>query len=392
MRNKKILMLLEKHFPEDERVEKEAISLINSGYEVHIASMCTSRPVEFERYKGIFVHRKYIGPWLKKTSVGALKAPFYFNFWRGFVREIMKDHAFGAIHVHDLPLAQVGWEAKEAFKIKYILDLHEHWPALLDISPHTHTLLGRLLSNTRQWEDYEISMSKRADGVIVVVEEAAGRLAGLGLPAEKITVVSNTISIDGPDWGEPSVHEDNAAILGYAGGIQHLRGLQYVIEAMPILLRENQDVHLWIIGDGRYLSDLKESCQGELAEHVRFFGHLSYHEMMNKINRFDIGLIPHIKSPLTDATIPNKLFQYMYLEKPVLTSDCAPLKRIVEEARRGCAYPDDSPEALAEEALVLLSDKAGAAEFGKNGKEAVETKYNWDRDSARLVEMYDQLL
>jgi len=392
MRNKKILMLLEKHFPEDERVEKEAISLINSGYEVHIASMCTSKPVEFEKYKGIHVHRKYIGPWLKKTSVGALKAPFYFNFWRGFVREIMKDHAFGAIHVHDLPLAQVGWEAKEAYNIHYILDLHEHWPALLDISPHTQTFLGKLLSNAHQWEDYEISMSKLADGVIVVVEEAAERLAGLGLPAEKITVVSNTISIDGADWGEPSVHEDKAAILGYAGGIQHLRGLQYVIEAMPMLLRENPDIHLWVIGDGRYLSDLKESCQGELAGHVRFFGHLSYHEMMNKINRFDIGLIPHIKSPLTDATIPNKLFQYMYLEKPVLTSDCAPLKRIVEEARSGFAYPYDSPEALAEKALLLLSDKARAAEFGKNGKEAVETKYNWDRDSARLVEMYGQLL
>ncbi|MCB0550956.1 MAG: glycosyltransferase family 4 protein [Lewinellaceae bacterium] len=389
---KKILMLLEKHFPEDERVEKEAISLIEKGYEVHIASMCVKPPVEFEIYKGIHVHRKYIGPWLKKTSVGALKAPFYFNYWRQFVREILESDSFHAIHVHDLPLGQVGYEAKQKYNIKYVLDLHEHWPALLEASPHTHTFLGRLLSSNKQWEDYEVKMSQRADRIIVVVEEAIDRLAGLGISAEKITCVSNTISIEGSDWGELADHSGKEKIMGYAGGIQHLRGLQYVIQAMPILLRENPDIKLWIVGDGRHLSVLKESCQGALEHSVRFFGHLSFHEMMNKINYFDIGLIPHLKSPLTDNTIPNKLFQYMYLQKPVLTSDCDPLKRIVEETQSGLAYPYDSPEALAEKALILLSDDEKALTFGKNGKQAVETKYNWEHDSARLVELYDQLL
>ena len=43
-------------------------------------------------------------------------------------------------------------------------------------------------------------------------------------------------------------------------------------------------------------------------------------------------------------------------------------------------------------ALILLSDDEKALTFGKNGKQAVETKYNWEHDSARLVELYDQLL
>ncbi|MCO6478732.1 MAG: glycosyltransferase family 4 protein [Phaeodactylibacter sp.] len=389
---KKILMLLEKHFPEDERVEKEAISLIESGYEVHIASMCVQPPVEFEEYKGIHVHRKYIGPWLKKTSVGALKAPFYFNYWRKFVREILEGNDFDAIHVHDLPLAQVGYEAKKKYGVKYVLDLHEHWPALLEASPHTHTFLGRLLSSNPQWEEYEVKMSRLADRIIVVVDEATERLSGLGISAEKITCVSNTVTIEGADWGEPSGRSDEEKIMGYAGGVQHLRGLQYVVEAMPILLRENPNIKLWIVGDGHYLPVLKERCKGELEDSVRFFGHLSFHEMMNKINHFDIGLIPHLKSPLTDNTIPNKLFQYMYLEKPVLTSDCDPLQRIVEETQSGLAYPYDSPEALARQALAILSDEEKARKFGANGKKAVETKYNWTQDAARLTEMYQQLL
>ena len=45
--------------------------------------------------------------------------------------------------------------------------------------------------------------------------------------------------------------------------------------------------------------------------------------MMNKINYFDIYFIL-TSNPLTDNTIPNKLFQYMYLQKPVLTSGLRP--------------------------------------------------------------------
>ncbi|TXB62683.1 glycosyltransferase family 4 protein [Phaeodactylibacter luteus] len=391
---KKILMLLEKHFPEDERVEKEALALIKAGYEVHIASMCDALDVTSGPHKGIQVHRRGIGKWHKKTSVGALKFPFYFNFWRKFVGDLCRAEQYDALHVHDLPLAQVGHEISQAFGLKYVLDLHEHWPALLVESPHTHTFLGRLLSDNDQWEAYEKRMVGLADEVIVVIEEAAERLAADGLSPERLTVVSNTISLEELTLQSRAARDAGAPfVLGYAGGIQYLRGIQWAVEAMPYILEALPNTELWLIGGGRHVPVLQEMCKGnpQLEEKVRFFGHLPYQEMMAKVNQFDIGLIPHLRNPLTDATIPNKLFQYMYLQKPIIASDCLPIKRIVEEVGSGLIHRDGDARQLAACAVHILTHPEESQAMGERGRRSVEERYNWAHDAQSLVDTYARL-
>ena len=54
----KILMVLENQFPDDERVEKEALSLIKAGHEVHLLCATLKKErVGDENYKGIRLHR-----------------------------------------------------------------------------------------------------------------------------------------------------------------------------------------------------------------------------------------------------------------------------------------------------------------------------------------------
>ena len=81
----KILMVLDHEFPHDVRVEKEINSLLNKGYEVHIACFTFENRPLLEKWKNIVIHRKRISSFLHKTHVGCLKFPFYFNFWRFFL-------------------------------------------------------------------------------------------------------------------------------------------------------------------------------------------------------------------------------------------------------------------------------------------------------------------
>ena len=54
----KILMVLENQFPDDERVEKEALSLIKAGHEVHLLCATLKKErVGDENYKVIRLHR-----------------------------------------------------------------------------------------------------------------------------------------------------------------------------------------------------------------------------------------------------------------------------------------------------------------------------------------------
>lgn len=383
----KILMVLETEFPPDTRVENEAISLVNAGHEVHLACYTRSGRVTEEVWEGVSIHRKAISPYIYKTSVGALKFEKYFNFWRAFLGELIETHEFDAIHIHDLPLARVGYEMKQRFGVRFILDLHENWPALLNLSEHTKGFIGRLLCSIPDWENYEQTYSKLADKVIVVVEEARERLVAFGVERGRIHVVSNTLNLAEFDFPKPEKMEGKF-VLAYGGGVSYHRGLQYVVEAMPFVKESDREIEVWIIGDGRYLPKLEAQVQElGLNKVVRFFGWQARTELLQLISQADVALIPHIKSPHTDNTIPHKLFQYIYAGLPVLSTNCAPLERIINETNSGFIYQDGDVKGLA--ALINdLIDHPEKLKARAQSKEWVSQKYNWSNDEQVLIEIY----
>lgn len=386
----KVLMVLDHEFPPDIRVENEIQALTKSGNEVHIACLTFVNKDAFEIIKTYKVHRKQISKLLHKTSVGALRFPFYFNFWRKFLNEILSKGKFDAIHAHDLPMAQPAYEMAKKHNLKFTLDLHENWPALLRVATHTQSALGKFLSKNNQWTKYELKYCKLADNVVVVVDEAKKRLIELGIINEKIHVVSNTLNLN--DFKIPEETPDNEYIsILYAGGINKHRGLQTVIRGLKYVENIDKKIRVWILGSGSYVEDLKHLAIEEGVEDKVFFeGWKNYNEMQTYFGKSDICLVPHIKSDHTDSTIPHKIFQYMYAGKPMLVSNCDPLKRIVDESNTGEVFVFDDPKDFAKKLEgVANNPEYFSGEFAERSKNLVLEKYNWEKDSAKLVSIYN---
>ena len=104
----RILMLLENEFLRDSRVEKEVQTLFKAGHEIIVAALTSSGLPYEERRGNCIVLRKSISKFINKTSVGALKVPIYFNFWRRYLNDIFEIYKIDAIHIHDLPLCRIG--------------------------------------------------------------------------------------------------------------------------------------------------------------------------------------------------------------------------------------------------------------------------------------------
>jgi glycosyltransferase involved in cell wall biosynthesis len=378
-------MVLDREFPPDKRVENEIDALLNNGHDVHIACFTQHNKANYEKRGRLTIYRKPVSTFIYKSSVACLTLPFYFNFWKKFLHDILKNQVFDAIHVHDLPLVRVGAKLKNEFRTKLIADLHENWPALLLVSKHTNTLLGRLLSPIYLWRIYEKRVLKKADAIIVVVEEAKSRVIKLGIPEEKIFIVSNTINHEELAIGNiTKPHKE--IILFYAGGINHHRGLHNIIAAMHHA--GNSSLKFWIVGDGSYKDALVQQIKNSgLQDQVEFFGFQPFLKMMELMQQSDFALIPHLKTEHTDSTIPNKIFQYMYAGKPVIASDCLPIKRILEETGAGFVYPAENIVHLSEIFNSLY--KTDVVKMAENGRKAVVEKYNWSHDSKVLVRLYE---
>ena len=104
------------------------------------------------------------------------------------------------------------------------------------------------------------------------------------------------------------------------------------------------------------------------------------------------GLALFPRSPHTRRKELTKIFEYMAFGIPVLCADFPNLREIVEGAECGiCVDPEDLP-AAAEAVRYLWNNPEKARLMGKNGREAVRKKYNWDTEADKLLRLYDTIL
>jgi len=85
-----------------------------------------------------------------------------------------------------------------------------------------------------------------------------------------------------------------------------------------------------------------------------------------------------------DTTLPNKLFDYMSVGLPVITSDTVPSARIVKAEDAGVVFVAQNARSLAD-AITTLADPATRRQMGARGRAAVERQYHWERDAELLV-------
>jgi glycosyltransferase involved in cell wall biosynthesis len=90
--------------------------------------------------------------------------------------------------------------------------------------------------------------------------------------------------------------------------------------------------------------------------------------------------------------LPNKLFDYMLVGLPVIASNFPLYREVVEPDRCGLIVDPSKPEEIARAMEYLIDHPDEAREMGERGRKAVLEKYNWDKESERLLQIYDAVL
>ncbi len=392
-----ILMVLDHRFPSDIRVENEAESLMNAGHKVSLLVIDDADKPEHESYKGISLIRHKLKNNYREKMRGLLTFfPVYSWYLGNVIAQVVEEGEFDAIHVHDLYLAGGGVRAAKKTGLPLVVDLHENYVAAVQYYAWSTRPPGKWFVSLKKWKKLEEEWLKASDLVITVIEENRDRLKKLGIPEEKMTVTPNTLNTADFDTyereTERQLRQNDEVLLTYIGGFDSHRGLEHLIGAVKKLDDSGLDFRLMLVGDGRTRRETEEKVNElGITGRVSFEGWQPLAKVRSYIESSDICLIPHVKNKHTDTTIPHKLFQYMYCSKPVVSTNCVPIERIVHETGAGFIYPSGDADALAEGLKELIASPEKRKEMGESGRKAVLDKYNWDHTVKDLIGKYSRL-
>lgn len=393
------MVLANKDFPPDIRVEKEARALRDAGYSIFI--LCASKgqlPLE-DDWEGCKVIRMPPIPGIFRKINWLFRSTTFHDLQLGRnLPAVIQKNSIELLHVHDLLMLGTALSGAKKWQLPVIADLHENYPAALryySTGRSIADLIKWVLYKPSRWQAYEKRSALIADHILVVVDEAKKRLISEGIPGDKVTVIENTEDIDYflsiPLDNELIEHYKGDFVLSYIGGFggRH-RGLDTVIEAMPQILEHVPNARLLLVGDGTIKPVLQQMvAKRSLENKVSFISWQPFEKVPSYITLSDVCLVPHHSNPHTEATSPHKLFQYMLLRKPVVVSSCKPLKRVVEETGSGLVFQAGDANSLAQ-TIIQLQDPLLRHSLGEAGRQAVIDKYNWRNTSQKLIQVYHQ--
>jgi len=401
-KEKKICMVLDSDYPDDIRIKKEVKTLTKYGYYIFILCLRFNKKQLKKEYNNkITISRFYLPRKIALISRGLINTFFdyYTFFWVLKICGVIKKNNIKIIHLHDLYLFKAGIYTKKICNkrdIKLVGDLHENYIEAIKEYIHSRRFLSNFIMNFKRWSKKEVKWIRQFDSVISVIEEAQSRLEKKGIEKEKIYLVPNYA-----DMNELNKLSINHNLYGYykkyynilyLGGINRHRGLTILIDAVKLLKNKINNLKCIIVGGGSFIDDIKKYVKDlNLYSVVDILGGVPFNDIRNFIEISNICIIPHLKNSHTDTTIPHKLFQYMYFKKPVIVSDCIPLRRIVSDSQCGLVYESYNHNELSNNVIKLFNDSMLERDLGINGRKAVIEKYNWKISEDELTKLYRNL-
>ena len=361
---KKIFMFSSVHRWDDTRVFwKEAISLAKY-YEVQLHI-----PADF-KFKELHNVKIYGLPRWKRVSDRK-------KIRKEIFRRIKKSNA-DIYHFHDPELIFIGLYIKFFMRKKVIYDIHENVARQILNKEYIPKYLRKLVSLI--YAILEIVVVRNFDGIIVAGEDILSNYSKKEI-INNFPILSNI---------EEKINKDDFII--YLGGITRIRGVENIAKAL-IYIKQNygKTIKLKLIGKFND-KNFENYFLNKYSDFVDFRGWLTQKEAYEETTKSRIGMVLYLPYPNHFSLRSNKVFEYMECGIPVIYSNFPDWKKKLDKNKIGIAVNPLNILEIAKSIVKLYFDESLAKQMGKNGRIAVETRFNWSIEEKKLIKYYEKFI
>lgn len=178
-----------------------------------------------------------------------------------------------------------------------------------------------------------------------------------------------------------TVPRDKNRIL-FVGRLTAQKSPGLLLTAVSQLIRDGDQVHVQIVGDGPLRSELKGQARDlGMADSVEFLGQRS--DVEDLMQRSTVLVLPSQWEGM-----PNVVLEAMANQLPVIATDVDGISDVVTNETDGVLVPSGNAKALAKAIQRVLSDQTFQSRLAENALQKVQADYCW----SGVIDRYDRLL
>ena len=317
-------------------------------------------------------------PSLKRSNLAKIQVPLLFLSELFYAMRIIRKEKIDVIHSHwIIPSGLIGVILKSVLRKPIIVTIHGS---------------DAILLNGKVQNIYKFILSS-CDICTVVSTAIKNQVLNLGVVWKKTKVIPMGVddSIFNPNMKyniKKSYNVEGHYLILFVGRLSEEKGVAYLIEAMPEILKEIPNISLMIIGDGPEKNNLEELVKRlNLAKNIIFRGWIPNKDLNKVYRNADIFVLPSLREGL-----PVVLLEAMACGTPVVASKVGGIPDIIKNGENGFLIEPKNSKEFADKIIRLLLDEKLKQKFSEEGLKIVQKRFSWNVVVEKFVEIYRDLL
>jgi len=365
--------------------------IANKGHEVHVLAPYTGGETEYT-LEGVHVERfHYFYPRRFEKLSG--RAGMIDNVQEGFLVKIQ---------VLTYLFCNVFYSLR---KLKNMDVIHVQWPIPNGLGAlFLKKFYGIPYINTIHGEEVHLSKRYRMlfalrwlvnNSSKTITNSTATRKFCLeaGLNGEKLDVIP--FGVDTEFFRPLDVYKDeNIFQILSVGYLIERKGFEYLIRAMPHVLKEHEKVRLMIVGSGPLESKLKALIyELDLGDYVEIVKNVSDEKLLTIYNSADLFVLPSIvDSQGNTEGLGVVLLEAMACALPVIGSNVGGIPDIVKNGENGLLVTEKDVIGLSTAIFKLFEDKKLKTKIACKSYEYVRNNFAWKLIAAKYIKYFVKMI
>lgn len=181
---------------------------------------------------------------------------------------------------------------------------------------------------------------------------------------------------------------DGRVVFGFVGSFAPWHGVDFLIDAFSVLLKEGLPVHLLLVGQTNPLwqAQIARLRSPELSSYVSLAGFVPPSDIPDYLAAMDVTTLPNQASYCS----PLKLFEYMAMARPTVSVNTAPVAATMTDGKEGLLFPAGDVVALTDRMRNLAVNPEHRRTLGAAARTRMEEEFTWRHNAERVFALLEQ--